>query len=61
MDPGPLLDTIDNLFTGLLKGVRAQPINIPGFAYHHARQVHGLNCNLLQVQISIYIYSYLLV
>ncbi|KAL6178115.1 hypothetical protein ACLB2K_049634 [Fragaria x ananassa] len=38
MDPGPLLDTIDNLFTGLLKGVRAQPINIPGFAYHHARQ-----------------------
>ncbi|XP_021808327.1 ent-kaurenoic acid oxidase 1-like, partial [Prunus avium] len=38
LEPGPLLDTIDNLFDGLVKGIRAHPLNIPGSAYHHARQ-----------------------
>ncbi|KAM1340304.1 hypothetical protein ACFX2H_038716 [Malus domestica] len=38
LEPGPLLDTIDNLFGGLIKGVRGQPLNIPGTAFHHARQ-----------------------
>ncbi|CAB4311325.1 unnamed protein product [Prunus armeniaca] len=38
LEPGPLLDTIDNLFDGLVKGIRAQPFNIPGSAFHHARQ-----------------------
>ncbi|XP_004301171.1 PREDICTED: ent-kaurenoic acid oxidase 2-like [Fragaria vesca subsp. vesca] len=38
LEPGPLLDTIDDLFTGLIKGIRAQPFNIPGSACHHARQ-----------------------
>ncbi|KAL6283885.1 hypothetical protein ACE6H2_014814 [Prunus campanulata] len=38
LEPGPLLDTVDKLFDGLVKGVRAQPFNIPGFAFHHALQ-----------------------
>ncbi|CAB4280915.1 unnamed protein product [Prunus armeniaca] len=38
LEPGPLLDTIDNLFDGLVTGIRAQPFNIPGSAFHHARQ-----------------------
>ncbi|XP_034217204.1 ent-kaurenoic acid oxidase-like [Prunus dulcis] len=38
LEPGPLLDTIDNLFDGLVKGIRAQPFNIPGSAFHHAHQ-----------------------
>ncbi|KAL5544344.1 hypothetical protein UlMin_008128 [Ulmus minor] len=38
LKPGPLLDTIDILFQGLVSGIRAQPFNIPGSAYHHARQ-----------------------
>ncbi|KAM1026109.1 hypothetical protein FF1_039055 [Malus domestica] len=38
LEPGPLLDTIDNLFEGLMKGYRAQPLNILGTALHHARQ-----------------------
>ncbi|CAM8978223.1 unnamed protein product [Rhodiola kirilowii] len=36
LEPGPKLDYMDELFTGLLKGVRASPINIPGTAYRHA-------------------------
>ncbi|XP_012571155.2 ent-kaurenoic acid oxidase 2-like [Cicer arietinum] len=36
--PGPLLHSLDKLYQGLLLGVRAYPINIPGFAYHHALQ-----------------------
>ncbi|KAM1340307.1 hypothetical protein ACFX2H_038719 [Malus domestica] len=38
LEPGPLLDTIDNLFEGLMKGYRAQPLSILGTAFHHARQ-----------------------
>ncbi|XP_071912228.1 ent-kaurenoic acid oxidase 1-like [Coffea arabica] len=37
-EPGPHLDTLDQLFTGMIKGVRSQPIKIPGTAYHHALQ-----------------------
>ncbi|KAL5725048.1 ent-kaurenoic acid monooxygenase [Ranunculus cassubicifolius] len=36
--PGPMLDMIDGLFAGLVKGIRAQPSNIPGTAYHRAAQ-----------------------
>ncbi|KAF8378388.1 hypothetical protein HHK36_029727 [Tetracentron sinense] len=37
-EPGPILDTLDQNFEGLLKGIRAQPFNFPGTAYHHALQ-----------------------
>lgn len=39
LEAGPLLDTIDKLFGGLTDGLRAQPFNIPGSAFHHALQV----------------------
>ncbi|OVA09086.1 Cytochrome P450 [Macleaya cordata] len=35
-EPGPLLDLLDGYFVGLLGGMRAQRINFPGSAYHHA-------------------------
>ncbi|XP_050221457.1 ent-kaurenoic acid oxidase-like [Mercurialis annua] len=38
LKPGPMLDTMDKLFYGLVKGIRAQPLNFPGTAYHHALQ-----------------------
>nr|BDU51742.1 cytochrome P450 729A43 [Eriobotrya japonica] len=38
LEAGPLLDTIDKLFGGLTDGLRAQPFNIPGTAFHHALQ-----------------------
>jgi len=41
-EPGPFLNSLDKLYQGLLPGVRAYPLNIPGFAYHHALQVHLL-------------------
>lgn len=37
-EPGPFLNSLDKLYQDLLLGVRAYPINIPGFAYHHALQ-----------------------
>ncbi|KEH17087.1 cytochrome P450 family 90 protein [Medicago truncatula] len=37
-EPGPFLNSLDKLYQGLLPGVRAYPLNIPGFAYHHALQ-----------------------
>ncbi|CAK8565046.1 unnamed protein product [Lathyrus sativus] len=37
-EPSPLLNSLDKLYQELLLGVRAYPINIPGFAYHHALQ-----------------------
>ncbi|XP_044487462.1 ent-kaurenoic acid oxidase 1-like [Mangifera indica] len=37
-EPGPILETMDKWFYGLLGGVRAQPFNFPGTAYHHAIQ-----------------------
>lgn len=39
IEPGPMLENLDKLFVGVLKGVRAQPFNFPGTAYHHAFQV----------------------
>lgn len=30
------LNSLDKLYQGVLPGIRAYPINIPGFAYHHA-------------------------
>ncbi|GAU12620.1 hypothetical protein TSUD_121110 [Trifolium subterraneum] len=35
-ESGPFINSLDKLYKGLLPGVRANPINIPGFAYHHA-------------------------
>ncbi|KAK3024013.1 hypothetical protein RJ639_045033 [Escallonia herrerae] len=37
-EPGPVLDTLDELFTGMIHGIRAYPVNIPRTAYHHALQ-----------------------
>ncbi|GKV14134.1 hypothetical protein SLEP1_g25047 [Rubroshorea leprosula] len=36
LEPGPALDDMDRLFGGVVKGIRAQPLNFPGTAYHHA-------------------------
>ncbi|XP_010935390.1 ent-kaurenoic acid oxidase 2 [Elaeis guineensis] len=36
MDPSPVTDAIDQWFEGLVKGLRAYPINFPGSAVHHA-------------------------
>ncbi|XP_065847260.1 ent-kaurenoic acid oxidase 1-like [Euphorbia lathyris] len=38
LEPGPLLDEMDKLFQGVMKGFRAQPSNFPGTACHHATQ-----------------------
>ncbi|XP_061361013.1 ent-kaurenoic acid oxidase 2-like [Gastrolobium bilobum] len=38
MEPGPHLHSLDKLFQGILPGMRAYPINLPGFPYHHAFQ-----------------------
>ncbi|KAL9670076.1 hypothetical protein QQ045_007627 [Rhodiola kirilowii] len=38
IDPGPLLDEMNLMFGGVIKGVRANPINFPGTAYRHALQ-----------------------
>ncbi|XP_031276279.1 ent-kaurenoic acid oxidase 2-like [Pistacia vera] len=35
---GPVSETMDKLFEGLVHGIRAQPFNFPGTAYHHAIQ-----------------------
>lgn len=37
-EPGPVLDTLDELFMEILNGVRSYPINFPGTAYHRAIQ-----------------------
>nr|GEW23981.1 ent-kaurenoic acid oxidase 2-like [Tanacetum cinerariifolium] len=37
-EPGPTLDMLGKYFTGFVSGVRSYPLNIPGFAYHHALQ-----------------------
>ncbi|KAJ4721031.1 Cytochrome P450 family ent-kaurenoic acid oxidase [Melia azedarach] len=37
-EPGPLLDTMDKLFNGLVQGIRAQPSNFPGTAFRRAIQ-----------------------
>lgn len=38
-EPGPLLDTLIELFYGMLNGIRAYPVNLPGTAYRRALQV----------------------
>ncbi|XVF09155.1 hypothetical protein REPUB_Repub07fG0067300 [Reevesia pubescens] len=38
IEPGPLLDTIDELFDGMVKGVKGQPLNLPGTAFYNAIQ-----------------------
>ncbi|KAI3463998.1 hypothetical protein Pfo_020661 [Paulownia fortunei] len=38
IEPGPTLDALDELFKGLTDGFRANPVDIPGTAYHHALQ-----------------------
>lgn len=40
MDPGPVLDNLEILFTGLNHGFRSYPINFPGTAYYRALQVN---------------------
>ncbi|KAK0595870.1 hypothetical protein LWI29_010757 [Acer saccharum] len=37
-ESGPRLESMEKLFQGLLKGIRAHPFNFPGTAYHHASQ-----------------------
>ncbi|CAK9183392.1 unnamed protein product [Ilex paraguariensis] len=37
-EPGPLLDNLDDLFEGLLNGIRTYPINFPESSYHYAGQ-----------------------
>ncbi|CAI8596140.1 unnamed protein product [Vicia faba] len=37
-EPGLFLNSLDKLYQGVLPGVRAYPINIPGFTYHYALQ-----------------------
>ncbi|KAK1287063.1 Ent-kaurenoic acid oxidase 1 [Acorus calamus] len=38
LEAGPLQDKLDEYFTGLVAGFRAQPFNFPGTAYRHALQ-----------------------
>ncbi|CAN1262343.1 Ent-kaurenoic acid oxidase 2 [Linum perenne] len=38
LEAGTELYAIDELFQGMTKGFRAQPLNLPGTAYHHALQ-----------------------
>lgn len=46
LEPGPLLDTISFLFVGVTNGVRANPLNFPGTAYHR-----GLQCRKKLIKI----------
>jgi len=40
-EPGPQLHEVEQLLHDMVKGVRAQPLNFPGTAYHRARQVES--------------------
>ncbi|TQD81406.1 hypothetical protein C1H46_033047 [Malus baccata] len=51
LEPGPLLDTMDNLFTGLVAGLRAHPLNIPGSAYRHALQCRKKLMDIFRVEL----------
>ncbi|XP_027155174.1 ent-kaurenoic acid oxidase 1-like, partial [Coffea eugenioides] len=51
-EPGPHLDTLDQLFVGMIKGVRSQPIKIPGTAYHHALQCRKKVMTILTKEIN---------
>jgi ent-kaurenoic acid hydroxylase len=35
-EPGSKLDILDDLFTGLMQGIRSYPLDFPGTSYHHA-------------------------
>ncbi|TVU47477.1 hypothetical protein EJB05_07080, partial [Eragrostis curvula] len=37
MEPSPLTDKIDRWFAGLVAGIRAFPLDLPGTAFRHAR------------------------
>lgn len=37
-EPGPQLHEVEQLLHDMVKGMRAQPLNFPGTAYHRARQ-----------------------
>ncbi|XP_027124496.1 ent-kaurenoic acid oxidase 1 isoform X1 [Coffea arabica] len=51
-EPGRHLDTLDQLFAGMIKGVRSQPIKIPGTAYHHALQCRKKVMTILTKEIN---------
>ncbi|CAL1368099.1 unnamed protein product [Linum trigynum] len=35
-EPGPVMEQLDGYFQGMMKGMRATPIDFPGTSYHHA-------------------------
>ncbi|KAK2968160.1 hypothetical protein RJ640_018253 [Escallonia rubra] len=50
-EPGPVLDTLDELFKGVMHGFRAFPLNFPGTAYHHAIQCHTKVWEIFRVEL----------
>ncbi|CAK9167901.1 unnamed protein product [Ilex paraguariensis] len=38
LEPSPVLDTLDEMFDGMLMGIRSYPINFPGTPFHHGIQ-----------------------
>ncbi|KAF8378389.1 hypothetical protein HHK36_029728 [Tetracentron sinense] len=52
-EPGPILDTLDQHFEGLLKGMRAQPFDFPGTAYHHALQCRKKLMEIFRTELEI--------
>ncbi|KAF8378386.1 hypothetical protein HHK36_029725 [Tetracentron sinense] len=52
-EPGPVLDKLDHYFEGLLKGLRAQPLNFPGTAYHHALQCRKKLLEIFRTELEI--------
>ncbi|XP_023728348.1 ent-kaurenoic acid oxidase 1 [Lactuca sativa] len=38
IESGPTLDNLNKYFAGMISGLRAYPLNIPGFTFHHALQ-----------------------
>lgn len=58
-EPGPTLDALGQAFIGLISGVRSYPLNIPGFAYHHALKVFLFYIFLINVShVCIYVMSF---
>ncbi|KAK3151265.1 hypothetical protein QOZ80_3AG0243750 [Eleusine coracana subsp. coracana] len=43
MEPSPLTDMIDGWFAGLVAGIRAFPLDLPGIAFRHARRCRKLD------------------
>ncbi|KAK3030718.1 hypothetical protein RJ639_037215, partial [Escallonia herrerae] len=50
-EPGPVLDTLDELFKGVMHGFRAYPLDFPGTAYHHAIQCHTKVWEIFRVEL----------